>query len=95
MPWYRELLKGEKLGWPTQKQEESSLAEIIDQLKTQLGASYWALRLLGMQLTDLEVAPERPMRGDLAAKFLRWAREADGLGYDGSSLRQEVKCRLK
>lgn len=94
MPWYRQLLAGETLEFTRAAAEESSLEQVADQLREQFGRTLWAMRILGMQLTDLAVAPEAPMRGDLAAKFLRWAAEGERQGYDGEKLRQEVRCRL-
>jgi hypothetical protein len=94
MRWYENLLVGDVAKLPETVREESLLEKVIDQLQLQLGASVWALQQLGVTLDDLSTPPEQ-IRGDVAAKFLRWADEAKGVGYDGEKLRREVRCRLK
>jgi hypothetical protein len=94
MSWYRELLDGETAELGETVTEESHLGKVIDQVQLQFGASFWAFLQLGLGLGDLSSAPEE-IRGDVAAKFLRWSAEAHELGLDGSKLRQEIECRLK
>jgi hypothetical protein len=94
LTWYQELLQGETAQLGETVCEESTLGKVIDQLQLQLGPSLWALQQLGLQLEDLATPPEE-IRGDIAAKFLRWSEEAPGVGLDGSKLREEIECRLK
>jgi hypothetical protein len=94
MKWWRDLVDGDAVTLEPATAEESSLLKVLEQLQLQLGASLWALELLGLKLSDLTTPPEN-LRGDVAAKFLRWAREGEAEGYHGEALRREVQCRLK
>lgn len=95
MPWYQELLAGEVAVLPKMHETDSALMQVLEHLQVQLGTTLWALELLGIDVRTLAVEPEAPMRGDLAAKQLRWAADADVQGYDGDKLRAEVLCKLK
>ena len=95
MDWYQALLKGRTLELRREVREATALEESIEQFRQQLGSTIWAYQQLGITLADLARAPEAPMRGDLAVKLLRWAKEGSSLGYDGAKLAAEVKCRLK
>jgi hypothetical protein len=94
LTWYQQLLQGDTAELGETVFEESSLAKVIDQLQLQLGPSFWALQKLGLQLADLGTPPEQ-IRGEVAAKFLRWSDEAAELGLDGAKLRKDVECKLK
>jgi hypothetical protein len=94
LTWYQQLLQGDTAELGETVFEESSLAKVIDQLQLQLGPSFWALQKLGLQLADLGTPPEQ-IRGEVAAKFLRWSDEAAELGFDGAKLRKDVECKLK
>jgi len=96
MPWYRELLDDGAERLPRAEEEETRFEEAIASVRSQLGVTLWALQLAGVKLADLAVDPVDKIRGDTAAKLLRWSREADRVsGYDGAKLRSEVSCRLK
>ena len=95
MDWYQALLKGRVLELRRAVKEATALEQALDQLRHQVGSTLWAFQQLGLSLADLARAPDSPMRGDLAAKLLRYAKEGSALGYDGDKLAAEVKCRLK
>ena len=95
MTWYRELLEGDCIELTQPKEEPCELGEFVEEFRKQWGPSLYALRLCGYTIDDLSVVPRSPMKGELAAKFLKWSGEAEQLGYDGSKLKQEVMCRLK
>lgn len=92
--WYQELVNGEAVELAPAVRDESLLAKVIEQMQLQFGTSLWAFQQLGIGIEELATPPEN-IRGDTAAKFLRWADDAKDLGYDGGKLRAEVKCRLK
>lgn len=95
MSWYQELLDGVTVELEKEQETETMLLQMIEALRTQMGGNLWALEQLGYTLGDLARDPGKDLRGDVAAKYLRWSREAPKLGYDGSKLRREVQCRLK
>lgn len=97
MPWYQELLRGDRVDFASGITKESSLRQALEQMILQHGSSFWAFDKLGLKLSDLAVPPEYP-RGRLVAKWLRWANEADEFGtgedkfkLDGSKLRERVQ----
>lgn len=92
--WYEDLLKGDTVVLDRTYSEESFFLKVVEQMQLQLGVSFWALSQLGLTLDDLATPPEE-IRGDVAAKLLRWADEAQDEGYDGEKLKREVKCKLK
>lgn len=95
MPWYEELLNGDRVEFVQAETSELGLLKAIEQIRVQLGTSLWALELLGVPFGDLAVRPERP-RAQLAAKLDQWSRDADKVGYNGEKLRAELeRCRLK
>ena len=91
MRWYQELLEGDVAAVsPAVQPGETELAKFIDQLMVQYGPSLWALQQIGFDLGNLAVAPEKP-KGEVVAKFMRWAEEAPSVGYDGEKLKAEVR----
>lgn len=94
MPWFKQILHGEAIERTADIQVSATFQRAMDSAREQLGGTLWALALLGVKLGDLVVAPPDKMRGDVAAKFLTWADDAEALGYNGAALRAEVKCRL-
>lgn len=99
MEWYRQLLDGESVEWKSVESEQTTLLRALDQLRAQWGTTIWALEQIGIQLGELARDPVDQatgiMRGEVGVKMLTWAKEAPRLGYDGSKLEQEVRCRLK
>jgi hypothetical protein len=93
MPWYRDLLHGDAIEWTKGEKVDSSLRDAIEQLRTQMGPTLWALKLLGA-LDDLCVEPEKP-RGEILRKFSRWSKEAAGEGYNNQELERELTCKSK
>lgn len=93
MSWYRELLEGDSIQFIKGDKIESSLREAIEQFRTQMGTTLWALRLLGA-LDDLCVEPEKP-RGEVLRKLSRWSKEASGEGYNNKALERELSCKSK
>lgn len=81
LPWYRELLEGEAVTWKYAQAEENTFLKAVEYIREQLGASLWALRMIGLTLDDLAVPPERP-RGRIIEKFTRWAEDADRFAYE-------------
>lgn len=94
VPWYRELCVGDAVQLAPDVSEDSAFLKVLEQLQLQLGATFWALSELGVTLDELATPPEQ-IRGDVAAKFLRWAGDATAEGYNGAKLESEVRCRLK
>jgi hypothetical protein len=95
LPWYQQLLQGEVVNRTVDVQGEATFFRAVAAVQEQLGSSLWALQLLGVTLDDLVADPGDNLRGDNAAKFLRWAREAKPHGYNSEQLEREVRCRLK
>jgi hypothetical protein len=95
MPWYQALLAGDEERVPGQVEDQTRFDQAVAAHRDQFGASLWALQLLGLKLEDLLVDPGPQLRGDVAAKFTRWSKEAEKSGYDGAALRREITCRLK
>lgn len=95
MPWYQHLLAGDAMVKQADEQVSATFWKAVISAQEQIGATLWALHVLGVTMEDLVKDPGDQLRGDVAAKFLRWADEAGPHGYDGDALRSEVKCRLK
>ena len=87
-------MRGESVELVESCREDSLLLKVVEQMQLQFGASFWAFEQLGIKLADLATRPEN-IRGDTAAKFLRWADDGKAEGYDGEKLRREVRCVLK
>lgn len=95
MPWYKALLADDAERVPVEREDETRFNQAVAAVRDQLGASLWAMLTLGLKLEDLAVDPGKKLRGDVAAKFHRWSKEADENGYDGAALREAITCRLK
>ena len=102
--WYKKLLEGGAIERKADEDEDTKFLQFIASIQTQLGVALWALDVLGVPLSDLGRDPGDKLRGDTAAKLLRWADEAEDLTrgvspgsgrYDGAALRREIRCRLK
>ena len=61
-----------------------------NQLRLQWGTRLWLLSEIGMNLRDLATPPENP-RADLWAELWKLADQAEELGYDGTSAKEELK----
>lgn len=90
MPWYLRLMKGEVAELPAVEPEGSDFARMVDQLRLQFGTRLWLLQQLGMTIEDVATPPENP-RADLWAELHRLAIQAEDLGYDSTTAKEELK----
>lgn len=89
LPWYQQLLQGERVDWGSVQCEPTGFMDAVEAIRMQYGPTLWAMMQLGMRISDVAVRPGGRRR-DLRAKLLRWASQAEALGHDARQLRAEL-----
>jgi hypothetical protein len=95
MTWYQDLLRGKCADIASAPSRPDDLRRTLDAMVEQLGATFGALQLLGIEIGDLAHFPKKPNREQMI-RWEQWIVQAPELGYDPSALAYQVKkCRKR
>lgn len=86
--WYRNLLLGDAYEIKGESTEAPSLANAIDAIKEQYGATLWAMKLLGV--TDDILKEPVELTTNQLPKFTQWVKDAQACGFNGDALQAEI-----